>query len=247
RHPEPVRVGGDHLQRLGADGARTAQHDDVSHGASLSCPPGERNGGPVRSRNPRAGPASSRGRRPMPHENLWKRRLAPSKLRRNARSEAISAAPHLGRVSGVSQPLLRASAAEHGLRPRAVLDFLDDLDQELHSLMIVRRGVVLVEGWWAPYRPDQVQLLYSVSKSFTSTAVGLAVAEGRLDLDSPLLDHLDGLGIDPAGPRIRSLTVADALRMATGHAEDVLWQSFVADPHEPLCGFFGIEPEHEPG
>jgi len=183
----------------------------------------------------------------MPHENLWKRRLAPSKLRRNARSEAISAAPHLGRVSGVSQPLLRASAAEHGLRPRAVLDFLDDLDQEQHSLMILRRGVVLVEGWWAPYRPDQVQLLYSVSKSFTSTAVGLAVAEGRLDLDSPLLDHLDGLGIDPAGPRIRSLTVADALRMATGHAEDVLWQSFVADPHEPLCGFFGIEPEHEPG
>lgn len=147
----------------------------------------------------------------------------------------------------VSQPLERAPAAAYGLRPSAVLAFLDDLDQELHSLMIIRRGRVLVEGWWAPYRPDQVQLLYSLSKSFTSAAAGLAVEEGLLNLDLPLLAYLDDLAGSAAGPRIRALTVRDTLRMATGHAEDTLWRSFVADPQEPLRGFLGIEPDHDPG
>ncbi|WP_152362486.1 serine hydrolase domain-containing protein [Microlunatus speluncae] len=147
----------------------------------------------------------------------------------------------------MSQPLERAPAAEYGLRPSAVLAFLDDLEQELHSLMIIRHGKVLVEGWWAPYRPDGVQLLYSLSKSFTSTAVGLAIAEGRLNLDLPLLAYLDDLAGSAAGPRIRQLTVRETLRMATGHAEDTLWRSFVADPQEPLRGFLGIEPDHEPG
>lgn len=150
-------------------------------------------------------------------------------------------------MSQVSQPLERAPAAAYGLRPSAVLAFLDDLDQELHSLMIIRRGRVLVEGWWAPYRPDQVQLLYSLSKSFTSAAAGLAVEEGLLNLDLPLLAYLDDLAGSAAGPRIRALTVRDTLRMATGHAEDTLWRSFVADPQEPLRGFLGIEPDHDPG
>ncbi|MFC7626087.1 serine hydrolase domain-containing protein [Microlunatus sp. GCM10028923] len=150
-------------------------------------------------------------------------------------------------MSHVTQQLERASAAEHGLRPGAVLDFLDDLDQELHSLMIMRHGKVLAEGWWAPYGPDQVHLLYSLSKSFTATAAGIAVAEGRLHLDLPLLAYLDDLADSAGGDRIRKLTVRDTLRMATGHAEDTLWPSFVADPHEPLRGFLGIEPDHEPG
>ncbi|NYE74278.1 serine hydrolase domain-containing protein [Microlunatus parietis] len=147
----------------------------------------------------------------------------------------------------MTQQLERASAAEHGLRPRAVLDFLDDLDQELHSLMIIRHGKVLAEGWWAPYGPEQVHLIYSLSKSFTATAAGIAVAEGKLHLDLPLLAYLDDLADSAAGDRIRKLTVRDTLRMATGHLEDTLWRSFVADPHEPLRGFLGIEPDHEPG
>ena len=64
--------------------------------------------------------------------------------------------------------------------------FLDAIEAApsiaLHSLMILRRGRVVAEGWWAPYRPDDVHLLYSISKSFTSTALGFAVAEKRLSL-----------------------------------------------------------------
>ncbi len=54
-------------------------------------------------------------------------------------------------------------------------------DIELHSLMIIRHGQVVAEGWWSPYTPEQVHLLYSLSKSFTSTALGFAISEGTVE------------------------------------------------------------------
>ena len=64
-----------------------------------------------------------------------------------------------------------------------LLDGFGAAGLELHSLMLLRHGHVVAEGWWAPYAPDGLHLLYSLSKSFTSTAVGLAVGEGLLDVD----------------------------------------------------------------
>ena len=53
--------------------------------------------------------------------------------------------------------------------------------------MLLRHGRVVAEGWWKPYLPDDPHILFSLSKSFTSTAVGLAIAEGKLRLDQPVL------------------------------------------------------------
>ena len=87
--------------------------------------------------------------------------------------------------------LPRSSPESQGVDPAGILAFLDTLesarDIEMHSLMIIRHGQVVVEGWWAPYRPEQPHLLYSLSKSFTSTAVGIAVAEGKLSVDDEVL------------------------------------------------------------
>lgn len=63
----------------------------------------------------------------------------------------------------------------------ALLHFLDAVrESNLHSLMVVKNGHVIAEGWWAPYAPELKHTLYSLSKSFTSTAIGLAVGEGKL-------------------------------------------------------------------
>jgi len=51
--------------------------------------------------------------------------------------------------------------------------------------MLVRHGQVVAEGWWGPYAADERHMLFSLSKSFTSTAVGLAVADGKLNVDDP--------------------------------------------------------------
>ena len=57
----------------------------------------------------------------------------------------------------------------------------------MHSFMLVRHGHVVAEGWWKPEAADTPHVLYSLSKSFTSTAVGLAVAEGKLSVDDEVL------------------------------------------------------------
>ena len=63
----------------------------------------------------------------------------------------------------------------------AFLDLVDEKVHDLHSFMLLRHGRVVAEGWWSPYAPEIPHMLFSLSKSFVSSAVGLAVAEGDGD------------------------------------------------------------------
>ena len=86
--------------------------------------------------------------------------------------------------------LPRSSPEAQGVASSAVLSFVEAADKQidsLHSFMLVRHGHVVAEGWWAPYNAESPHSLYSLSKSFTSTAVGLAIAEGKLSLDDEVL------------------------------------------------------------
>ena len=60
--------------------------------------------------------------------------------------------------------------------------------QGLHGLILLRHGHRVAQGWWSPYGPHHPHELFSLTKSFTSTAVGLAVAEGRLSVDDRVID-----------------------------------------------------------
>ncbi len=147
--------------------------------------------------------------------------------------------------------LPRSTPEAQGLSSSAVTGFLDAIEADpaigLHSLMILRHGVVVTEGWWEPYRRDDVHLLYSLSKSFTSTAAGFAQAEGLLSLDRPAWEYLPGIE-RVENERLRRLTVRQALRMATGHRLDTLDRVAAAyRTDEPLRAFFDNPPEQEPG
>ena len=93
--------------------------------------------------------------------------------------------------------LPRSSPGSQSVDPAGILAFLDTLesapDIEMHSLMIIRHGQVVAEGWWSPYLPEQPHLLYSLSKSFTATAAAFAIAEGLLDLDATVLSYFPEL------------------------------------------------------
>ena len=80
-----------------------------------------------------------------------------------------------------STSLPRATPESQGVSSAAIRKFVDAADeqvQSMHSFMLVRHGNVVAEGWWAPEAADKPHILWSLSKSFTSTAVGLAVADG---------------------------------------------------------------------
>ncbi len=147
--------------------------------------------------------------------------------------------------------LPRTTPESHGLRSRAVTAFLDSIDAaaaiELHSLMIMRHGQVLAEGWWQPYQRDEVHLLYSLSKSFTSAAAGLAAAEGLLSLDDRVVDIFPEHAAAAADDRVQRLTLRHLLRMATGHREDALPRAHEADPKDLVRGFLTVAPDEEPG
>src|SRR3954464_4208119 len=86
--------------------------------------------------------------------------------------------------------LPRSTPEAQGVSPAAVLAFVEAADRDvdsLHSFVLVRRGRVVAEGWWAPYARGTRHALFSLSKSFTATAVGLAAAEGKLSVADPVL------------------------------------------------------------
>src|SRR3989337_781929 len=76
--------------------------------------------------------------------------------------------------------LPRSNPEQEGVSSKGINAFLDEVEKsqiEFHSVMVVRHGKVIAEGWWAPYSASLKHTLYSLSKSFTSTAVGLAIGE----------------------------------------------------------------------
>jgi CubicO group peptidase (beta-lactamase class C family) len=147
--------------------------------------------------------------------------------------------------------LPRSSPGSQGVDAAGILAFLDTLesapDIEMHSLMIIRHGQVVAEGWWSPYLPEQVHLLYSLSKSFTSTAAAFAVAEGLLDLDATVLSYFPELDSEITDRRSRSILVRHVAAMASGHLEETIERAIALDPVEPVRGFLLIPPEREPG
>lgn len=84
-------------------------------------------------------------------------------------------------------------------------DFLHANDEGalgVYGIHVYRQGSAPIER---RLRSDDRVNLYSVSKTFTSVALGLAEAEGRLTVDDRLLDHF---------PELRPLSHAPAVRAA---------------------------------
>jgi CubicO group peptidase (beta-lactamase class C family) len=148
-----------------------------------------------------------------------------------------------------AEPLPRSSPESQGVSSADILAFIEAADKNidsLHSFMVVRHGQVVAEGWWSPYNADSPHSLFSLSKSFTSTAVGLAVAEGKLSVDDLVLRFFpEDAPADPS-KNLKAMRVSDLLRMSTGHQEEpkrtkeIPWtKNFLAQPvpHKPGTHF----------
>jgi CubicO group peptidase (beta-lactamase class C family) len=136
--------------------------------------------------------------------------------------------PTPGVIVTASVPLPRSTPEEQGIPSSAIAAFVDAADalDSVNSFMLTRHGHVVAEGWWCPYAEDVPHMMFSVSKSFTSIAVGLVIEAGLLTLDSRVVDLLpedvpSGLPTN-AADRLGTLSVRNLLTMATGHAADTV-------------------------
>jgi CubicO group peptidase (beta-lactamase class C family) len=146
--------------------------------------------------------------------------------------------------------LPRTSPEQQGITSSAILQFVEALERqihEMHSFMLLRHGSVVAEGWWSPYRAVSPHLLFSVSKSFTSTAVGLAVAEGYFSIDDPVLSFFPDEMPTEVSEHLAAIRVRHLLTMTSGQAVDT-WGFMVDRPDGNwIKGFFTVAVVHEPG
>lgn len=143
------------------------------------------------------------------------------------------------------------SPESQGIPSRALLALLKAYDERLrypHAFVFRRHGHTVSETAWAPYGLDIPHQLFSLSKSFTSSAIGIAVAEGLLSLDDRILSFFPEYDTPAVGPRMRKVTLRHLLTMSCGHAECPAHRFLAADPACDLVrSFLELEPVYEPG
>lgn len=145
--------------------------------------------------------------------------------------------------------LPRSTPEQQGVSSAAISAFLDEIANskiEFHSIMVVRHGHVIAEGWWAPYAPSLKHTLYSLSKSFTSTAVGLAVSEGRFSVDTNVISFFPDELPDNVNPNLSAMKVKHLLTMSTGHVKDTI-QPMRHSSESWVKTFLSLPVEREPG
>ena len=91
---------------------------------------------------------------------------------------------------------------------------------DVHSVMIVKDGAVIYSHWQSKGAPNVPHVLHSVSKTFTATAVGLAIAEGRLNLTDKVVSFFPDKLPNEVSDNLMAMTICDLLTMTCGHDDE---------------------------
>jgi CubicO group peptidase (beta-lactamase class C family) len=128
--------------------------------------------------------------------------------------------------------LPRSAPEAQGVSSQGIIDFLDAAAKskhEFHSMVLVRHGKVVAEGWWNPYKPELKHTLYSTSKSFTATAIGFAVAEKKLTVNDQVIAFFPDALPDTVSEFLKDLKIKDLLSMSAGMNPDPTFKVATSD------------------
>ena len=113
----------------------------------------------------------------------------------------------------------RVTPESVGIRSEGIMKLLDSLESgytEMHGLMIMRHGKVCAEGWWAPYAPGIPHMCASLTKTYMGTAIGIAITEGLLTLDTHLTEIFPEYMPEHPSEHFNELTIRHVLTMGSG-------------------------------
>ncbi|MCL2709610.1 MAG: beta-lactamase family protein [Planctomycetaceae bacterium] len=111
-----------------------------------------------------------------------------------------------------------ASPESQGVPTEAIVAFMEELEQNnlnMHSFMLLRNGNILAECYWSHFAADKKHRMYSVSKSFTSVAIGMMIDEGKISLDDKVADFFPEFIPENVHPYVRQAAVRNLLTMST--------------------------------
>lgn len=148
-----------------------------------------------------------------------------------------------------AQDLPRSTPEAEGVSSKAIQDWVKSYSNgkhELHSVMILRHGKVIAEGWAKPYSSDIKHTMYSVSKSWTSTAIGFLVDAGKLKVDDKVIDIFPEHKQIQSNKYLNDLRVKDLLTMSAGHKVEPI-RNVVGFSNDWVKGFLSAPTEYQPG
>ena len=131
------------------------------------------------------------------------------------------------------------ASAMDGFFQKAATDSFD-----IHSVMIVKDGQVIFSRWQSEGVDTVPHVLHSVSKTFTATAVGLAIADGKMALTDKVIDYFPDKLPAEVSDNLKAMTIRDLLTMSCGHDVE---PSFRNPEQDWVTAFLAHPVVHEPG
>lgn len=137
-----------------------------------------------------------------------------------------------------------------GVNSQGLLNFFEavaESDLEFHSIMINRNGKTILEAWWEPFQKEYIHTLYSLSKSFTSTAIGMLQDAGKLSVEDKVVSFFPDKAPHAVSDKLAAMRVHDLLTMHTGHTEGTLGHMRSSEDGDWVKAFLALEVPKEPG
>ncbi|MBD5494822.1 MAG: beta-lactamase family protein [Lachnospiraceae bacterium] len=134
-----------------------------------------------------------------------------------------------------------------GIPGKCIINFINRMSHRkvpMHSLLLMRHDKLVFEGYYAPYTADTLHRMFSISKSFTSIAIGLLAEEGKISLNDTIVKYFPEKLPSEVHPWIASMTIMDMLMMRSCHAATTYKLNMDLDWVE---SFFTTPPTLPPG
>jgi len=93
---------------------------------------------------------------------------------------------------------------------------------DLHSLMVIQDGKIIYERYGMGHTATELHTMWSATKTFTATAVGFALQDGLLSLDTPIVRYLQDELPEILDPYMQTLTLDNLLCMSSGWKGDII-------------------------
>lgn len=129
----------------------------------------------------------------------------------------------------------------------AYLTAVEKEKQDLHSIMVLQHGEVIAEKWLGEGAPGKPHVLNSVSKTFTATAIGFAVSEGRLKVTDKVVSFFPDKLPEEVSPNLKEMEIRHLLTMSCGHDVDPTGTARAASTADWVETFLATPVEHKPG
>jgi CubicO group peptidase (beta-lactamase class C family) len=155
--------------------------------------------------------------------------------------EAVDYAPLLRDDWKVSKP------EEQGLDPMLVAEMYYNAEklQTIYSLLVIKNDHLVAEKYFNEGSVEQKDRLQSVTKSYTSALVGIALEQGYLSsVDQKMLDFFPEMDGKVTDPRKEQITIRQMLQMRAGYpweeTDPVFWEGLLSGHYPPLIEEFPL-------